>query len=784
MKRWMIYALTGLLGLTLLIGLSIYGYLRLSLPILEGNLPLNGLEHKVQVQRDALGVPYLRSESRPALAQAMGFLHAQERFFQIDLMRRSSSGRLSQLLGNAALPLDKRNLVHDFESRAERIFAHLPAEQKNLLESYAKGVNQGLMKLDAPPFEYSLLQASPLSWRPQDSLLVVFAMYLDLQRSTGDRERTLGDLRRHLPMDVYRFLHPKGSQWDAALDGTQYPSPELPGSGIPLSEQALASIYPLSSTDTQEALPGSNSWAVSGQLSENGAAIVANDMHLGLRVPNTWYRASIEYQRNDQAIRLTGVSLPGTPLIVAGSNGHIAWGFTNSYGDWSDVITLQTRNEHSQYLTPQGWQDFTQITQQIPLKNGEIETLRVRQTVWGPVIGENGQGELLAYRWVAHDIQAINLNLMDLEGATDVYQALDIAPLTGLPAQNFVVGDAKGNIAWSIMGPIPDKQNQAYDDTPKDWSQGGAWSHYLKPEQYPKIINPEQGRLWTANARLVGEDALAQLGNGGYALGARAQQIRDDLMAKTRFSEGDMLDIHLDDRALFLTPWKALLQQNVLKGEDFAELKPFIDNWQGRASTDSVGYLFVHQFRLALRKQLMQGITQAIPDRDPSFNLHLLRHQLSVPLWQLVNEQPTQWLPDAFDDWDTYLQHTAREVQAELISRFGSLKQATWGAHNQAQITHPMSQFVPLLGLLTDMPATPLAGDTYMPRVQGKSFGASQRFAVSPGFEQDAFFHMPTSQASHPLSPYYGAGHQAWVEGEATPFLPGPVAYTLNLLPQ
>lgn len=800
MKKALITTTKLLVGLLAIAFIAAYFILRSSLPTLDGEISAQ-IDQKVVALRDANGIPSIIAQNRGDLAYALGYLHAQERYFQMDLLRRNSAGELSELFGTLAVDYDKEIRNHQFRKRAEQYSQQLNPAHQELLLSYTTGVNQGLKELSSKPFEYWILNKQPLPWRKEDSLLVLYSMYLDLQYQDGQRERTLGALKANLMPDVYQFLNPAGSQWDAAIDGTQFQPSPMPSSNFDLAP--MIETLPISKTSHPfktlvEPLVGSNNWAVGGEISETGSAIVADDMHLGISVPNIWYRASMRYQSAEGPIRLDGVTLPGLPAQVVGSNGKVAWGFTNSYGDWNDVIQLTVSEDERQYLTPDGYQDFQTDTELVLVSGQTPVNHEVRNTIWGPVIGRDANGKLLAMRWVAHDLEGINFNLLDLELANDVEQAIEIANSTGIPAQNFMVGDSKGNIAWTIAGPMPEKFGLSNSDAhgwavPQDWSKGDkGWRGYLTSEQYPKVINPDHHRLWTGNSRVVGNQMLEKIGNGGYALGARSQQIRDDMFALEQFSEQDLLDIQNDDRAVFLQPWQQLLLNQVLTfdfvaEENLAELVGYIENWQGRAAVDSVGYLFVREFRLNLRDQLFNPITKGFEAQqslsEKTFSLRPIRHQLEIPMWQMIEQQPSHLLPGGFSSWQALLQQTVRETLTELQSEYGSLQQATWGARNTLKIQHPLSKAVPPLGYLLDMPAAEVNGDSYMPRVQGPAFGASQRLVVSPGHEERGILHMPSTQSGHPLSPFYGVGHQDWVEGNASPLLPGKPEYKLTFVP-
>ena len=800
MKKYKNILLGFFLLFTLIIGtLStwIYSQIESALPMLDGKINLVGLSDTAIVERDAQGIVTLKAKNRLDIAVATGFVHAQERFFQMDLLRRNSAGELSSLFGIMALEYDKSIRRHRFRERARLIVKQLPENQRKILKAYTRGVNQGLSHLEASPFEYLILQHSPVEWQEEDTVLTVLSMYIDLQYSDGKRERTLGIIKSVLGDDVYAFLNPEGSIWDAAIDNTQRKPSPMPNASWPLISSTKNKKITLSSIDKKhpdtEQFPGSNNWAVSGELSKTGSAILANDMHLNIRVPNTWFRASFEYfdhnKKNSQpsAIKVTGLTLPGTPNIIAGSNGNIAWGFTNSYGDWSDIILLETNEDQSEYLTPDGSQPFIYSTQIIAVKGADAVEFKTQETIWGPVIGKNHSGQLMVYRWVAHDKEAVNMTITELELAQTVDYAFEIATRAGMPAQNLMVADKEGNIGWTIMGPIPRKQGNI-KQVPTSWANGqNKWHGYLSTDEYPKVKNPVNNRLWTANSRVVGEDLYKNIGNGGYSIGARSQQIKTRLMEKSTFDEKDLLAIALDDEAIFLKRWQIFIDEQILtasaisKHPSWHEVKTILnDNKVLRASTDSVAYRLVRNFRLNLRHDLFADIIEKLESLDDGFNFRSIKHQIETPLWKLITQQPDNFLSVKNADWQDFFERTLIKTISNMTKE-QPLQLATWGQQNTAKIKHPLSRAVPFIGKWLDMPQTQLAGDSYMPRVQGRAFGASERMIVSPGHEETGILHMPTSQAGHPWSPYYRIGHSDWEQGIASPFLPGKTKYTLTL---
>lgn len=784
----------------------IYSQIDSALPQLEGKRTIYGLSSSATIERDQQGIVTIKANNRLDIAIATGFVHAQERFFQMDLLRRNSAGELASLFGEAAIDYDSDIRRHRFRERASAIVRQLPIADLALLKAYTRGVNQGLKYLKSAPFEYLLLRQEPVEWQEEDTILTVLSLYIDLQYQDGKRERSLGLLHSVLSPEVFAFLNPKGSTWDAAIDGTEFPPSPLPTTAWPsassedmagllnypsmkaASAGAIPAILTRAISAQNEEFPGSNNWAIGGAISATGSAIVANDMHLGIRVPNTWFRASFEYQNSEnRPVKVTGATLPGTPNIIIGSNGNIAWGFTNSYGDWSDVIVLETNTDNSQYLTPDGYQRFIKRKQIIAVKDQDAVNITVTDTIWGPVIGKDAQGNILAYRWIAHDKAAVNMAITEFETAGNVEQAFAIAARAGIPAQNLMVGDKQGNIGWTIMGPIPERSS-TFGEIPTSWANGeNKWLGLLPATEHPKVINPNNDRLWTANSRVIGGDMLKKIGNGGYAIGARSSQIKQSLNAKQSFDEQALLDIALDERAQFLLPWQKFLQSEVLTDDMLAkhphwqDVKNIINVEHLSASTDSVAYRLVRSFRLNVRDQVFDIFNENMKKLDEDYSFNTIRHQIETPLWQLVNQQPENFLWRSHDSWPA-LFAASLEQTLEQMTETSSLENATWGKQNVSKIQHPLSRAVPFIGRWLDMPAVELPGDSYMPRVQGQSFGASQRMVVSPGHEERGIFHMPTSQSGHPWSPYYGLGHENWLKGQASSFLPGPTKYTLTLL--
>ncbi|MGA9827545.1 MAG: penicillin acylase family protein, partial [Rhodanobacteraceae bacterium] len=381
----------------------------------------------------------------------------------------------------------------------------------------------------------------------------------------------------------------------------------------------------------------------------------------------------------------------------------------------------------------------------------------------------------------------VNLELQRLEQARTAAEAIPIAQQAGIPPQNFLVADQAGHVVWTIAGRIPKRQGTADPELPADWSKpGSGWDGWLQADAVPVIADPPGSRFWTANQRVVGGAALATLGDGGYDLGARAGQIRDDLLARRHFAPADMLAIQLDDRALFLQHWKDLLTRELDRAPASAlhtRMRKALGDWNGRAAIDSVAYRLVRAWRDEVSDTVLDAFAGVVRKKFPDFTLPKLpRGEYAV--WALLETRPKNLLPPDYTDWDGLLIACADRVAQRLDAQPGGLAARSWGERNTTHIAYPLSRALPgFLARFLDMPPLPLPGDHDMPRVQAPAFGASERFAVAPGDEQHGYFEMPGGQSGHPLSPYYGAGHGDWAEGKPTPFLPGPAQHTLHFTP-
>ena len=822
--RLIVWTLLAILALVALLVAVASWEVHRSVPTLDGQAKVPGLQSPVTIARDERGTAVVKGANRLDVARGLGFVHAQERFFEMDLARRSASGELSELFGPLAIERDKQRRLHRMRAMLSARFAGMDAGDRALLQAYADGVNAGLAQLSAKPWQYMMLRAQPRAWSPVDSLLVIGEMFWMLQGSGVDEALQRAQWRACTPPMVEAWLEPRGGRWDGAIGWTRQDRAPMPGpEDLDLRKPVPAPPFPPQQTptplaqadflpdfaiaDRHEPIVGSNNWAVDGAHSLSGDAMLANDMHLGLSVPSTWFRAQFEIGSGPAAIRAEGVTLPGVPAMVVGSNGHVAWGFTNTYGIWFEWVDAAQGGDPAK---------FQHVNEVIAVKGGADVTLPVTLFDGMPVVETPGP-HAFALNWVADQGAAYNLKLDDLLTAGSMEAATRIGAHAGIPEQNMLVADSHGAIAWTVAGALFAADATSGDQADEHIGSARRRSVRLDaeagdpgaPPRAPVLQGPRAGLLWTANARVyqamdippngqapdgpglpsVREggyvDLRRDIGDGGYDLGARAQQIRDRLRATPKFDETSLGAIHFDDEALFLRPWAGRIAAVAASPTARPEVTKLLADWNGRADADQTGYRLVVEVRKrvldALWSARSQPLVKAGQCAARQYDWHA---RFEYAAEDVLDKQPAHLLPRGFASWDAFLLAQVDATVADM-TRNGArpLAQATWGEVNRSHIGHVLSRALPILAHVLDMPSVPQSGDRNMPHVAAPAFGQSERLVVAPGHEERATLSMPGGQSGHPMSPYYGAGHADWVAGRATPLLAGAAQHVLTLSP-
>jgi penicillin amidase len=482
-----------------------YVYLRHSLPMLEGELQLAGPDAPVEIQRDAYGVPHIYARSASDAMFALGFAHAQDRLWQLEMNRRIASGRLSEVVGPSGLETDRFLRTLGIRRSAEATLSKLDEQTRSALKSYAAGVNAFLATRPVLPIEFLLTGVEPEPWVPADSLAWVKMMAWDLG---GNWRNELLRLRlaRTLPATrIQQFLPPYPG--DPAPNIADYS--ELYRS-LEKSTVKLADTLPDGLSSPPAEGLGSNNWVVGGERTVSGKPLLANDPHLGLTAPPVWYFARLQAPGLD----VIGATLPGVPAVVLGRNERVAWGFTNTGPDVQDLY-IEKLDPSGGYLTPEGVKPFTVIEETIRVKGAEPEKLAVRVTRHGPVISDVSKAALeavprgyaIAFQWTALRDDDLSLQgLSKLAQVRDWQGMLSAARELHSPQQNIVYADVDGNIGFVAPGRIPvrAKDNDLMGHAPAPgWEARYDWTGFLAPADMPMQYNPAGAAIVTANHKVV-----------------------------------------------------------------------------------------------------------------------------------------------------------------------------------------------------------------------------------------------------------------------------------------
>lgn len=511
--------------LVLVVGVAVAGWKGWSLyqSLLEGGraqrsgeMPLPGLGVDVVVQVDKWGVPYLSAESLEDLVRAMGWVHANDRFAQMELNRRVASARLSEVIGEAGLEMDREMLDLQVRSIAERAVAGMRPDSLELLKVYADGVNAWLLQRgdDLQPL-FQLTGVKPEPWTPTDSMCVPAMLAV-----------SLSFINKRVEEERYQVLRELGV--DAAMDwiGEEVPVPE----GLldlPYEPEWKKEGVALSQPSPADAMPGgSNNWAVAGSLTEHGSALVANDPHLGLRLPSIWYQIHL---RSPQ-LEVAGMSIAGVPGVVLGHNQNLAWAFTNVMLDDHDLLFEQVSNDGKKVRRGDEWVDVVEKVNQIKLKNGDTVEWITASTDLGPMLPPDPERGLPARTllWSAYHLDDPLTPFLNLARAKTVEQAITAANQYQAPTQNIVIGHTDGSIAWTMFGRPPARPRQMGRLPSPAWDASYHWNSLAESANNPRIAPGERQTIITANALLegVGESLQAD-----YDTPFRAQRIAELLAA-------------------------------------------------------------------------------------------------------------------------------------------------------------------------------------------------------------------------------------------------------------
>jgi penicillin amidase len=771
----------------LVLGATVYAALAASLPRRAGEVAVPGLAAGVNIELDAHAIARVHAASFEDALRGQGFLHAQERFFQMDLLRRSIAGELAALVGERALPLDRAQRVFEFRARAQALLGTLPPRQVAWLQAYTDGVNAGLADLKARPPEYWLLRSRPAPWTAEDSMLAVFAFYTMLSNNEA-YERGQAVMHAALPGAVYDFLTPSTSRFDRTLIATTadptggYAALAIPPADVVdlRNRSRIAPPAPGARSAPRVAPPllgpASNQWAVDGSRSAHGAAMVANDPHLELRVPTVFYRAELYW--DDRAAR--GVSVPGLPGILIGASDRLAWGATASIADQSDWVVIEVDPaDEGRYRIPGGTEPFVVTAAQIAVRGRATpDLLPIRSTRWGPVTEHDWLGRPMALHATWLQPGGLNLDVLDLMQANDVDAGAAVLRRWAGPSLNWMLADDRGRIAWTANGPLP--RRIGFDGSkPESWADGTrGWQGEITS---PQLLGHADGALYTANNRTLPPEEASAVSRM-WMRPLRAARIEELLRSRQTFSERDFLQMQLDTRAAGYDAIRDVLLGVVAEHEQeplLLRARAHVLAWNGRADADGAGFRILQVYYRALLEGLLEQLLAPAIEADPGF---VYRWPLAdEPLRRLLEERPAHLVPREFRDWEALLRQILLDALLRIDTDPSQLGiDASWGEVNMLDVAHPFAA-VPLIGRWLRLPAAPLPGSTASLRVAAPNYGAVIRMAVAPARPSDGVLQISGGQSGHFMSPNFIDLQSDWADDTPTPFLAGPTVARITL---
>jgi penicillin amidase len=742
MRRFARRLLAAFAAAVVLAGLGFFLLVRRNVPGRDGGR-IPGLDAPATVELDDRGVATIRAESVGDALRVQGWVVARERMFQLDLLRRSANGRLAELFGRSALPMDRTHRTWGFARVAEAAVPLLPAEERADLEAFAAGVNAYLeAHRGRVGLEFAFLRKGPEPWRPADSVAVLLLMYEQL---TNDIEAQAGAVRlAALPPSVAAFLTPRATADDVVLvpDAVPIGPPPLPvaDAGAPRELPKAARLE----TPDEDGVPGSNAFAISGTLTKSGAAILAGDPHLGLEMPGIWLpmRFAIGGRTAE------GVALPGLPALTIGRTDLVAWSFTNLESDVQDLY--RERIVHGRAARGTGFEAVVERTETIRVRGGKDETLVVRSTSNGPLL----EGEL-ALRWTALEPGSLRVpNAGFLRASDEAAFLASFDAFTG-PPQNVVWASASGAIGWRPAGLLPIRRAGTDGTAPYDASDpANAWQGFVPMADLPRVVNPPEGIVVTANQRTIGT-SFGTFVSADWGHPGRARRIRDLLLERktggVRMTREDAEAIQLDVRSETMRRTAAALRAALP-----ADLAKVLDGWDGTADAESPRYLVARAVRRAVRERALKA-----------WGAPPVRWGLEGDNWNdLLEADDAAFRAAGLGAKGAFLEGAADDAVAALEERWGKDRAKwRWGDANRLAARHPLGR-LPGLSWLFDPPRPRQAGAPGTPRAASPTFGQSLRLVVDWGAPDETTLVVTFGASGHLGSPHRLDQLACWSAGD------------------
>jgi penicillin G amidase len=808
LRSWRAVAVLAAGALLALLGLAIWFYsaARSALPKLDGKLAIPGLSAQVTVSRDGHGVPTIQAANLSDLFFAQGFITAQDRLWQMDMMRRAAGGELAELLGPDYLEHDREQRLLGLRQAARQMLQVSTPEDRTRFEDYARGVNAYIaLHQKRLPVEFRILRYSPRPWKPEDSTLIAAQMIQNLSTSPRQalvREKILAKLGPDLTADLY-----VNTSWHDRPPTAPPPSFDQTNdrddndnddSGVDTSvtrttpAEEIREWFRAAPPFELPFVEGSNNWVVSGAHTITGRPLLSNDMHLHHQMPNLWYE--IHLRSGD--FEAAGVSLPGMPYVIVGHNQRIAWGFTN-IGPTVEDAYVETFNPQGEYLTPDGWKQPEYRREVIHVKGQPDVVEDVELTRHGPIVTELVPGETrkLALRWTLYD--GVRNPFFDLDSAQNWDQFRAALSHFDAPSQNAVYADVDGNIGYQATGKIPIRASGDGSLPENGADNAHEWTGYIPFDNLPSVLNPPSGIIATANGRIT-PDGYPYSVSVEWEAPWRAERIYRLLESGRKFSAADMLQFETD---ISSAPDSYFAEQFVyavdharnpsLRARRAADL---MRGWDGRMTAASSAPTIEYQARAELVRLLLEpklGAAPEVPRQEQStLNWKSYRWGMqSVWLENVVVHQPARWLPAAYPNYNELL---AAAVEAAVNPSASPKHLASWGwgKFNPVEIQHPILGRIPLLNFWTGPGTQPQSGSAFTVKAVTRNHGPSERMTVDLSDLDQSTLNLVTGEGGNFLSPYYMDQWGAWYQGFTfkLPFSPAAVAkaeaHNLILLPK
>jgi penicillin G amidase len=747
----------------------LYRRTRAAFPELDGNLQFPGLQSRVEVLRDEHGVPHLRAQSLEDLAFAQGFVTAQDRLFQMDLSRRLAMGQLSEILGETVLRYDIENRTLGFPQACERAAAELDPDSRKLLDAYTAGVNAFITSHSGRlPVEFLLLRYTPRPWRPADSFGVAINMAKSLNTSWPE-DLSREAIRAKVSPELYADLYPDHSDLDHPVAETvsakSAPQPRSQTKGPGDVPQSLTLAALLAPTAYSDPGVGSNNWVVSGAHTQSGKPLLANDPHLSHSIPSVWYMIHLKAPGLD----VSGVSLPGLPLVIIGHNQRIAWGMTNTAPDVQDLYAESFNfREANKYLHNGEWVDADVREETIKVHGAGDYHLTVKTTRHGPVISHDGDRDL-ALRWTAIEPHALRFPFLEIDRAgnwQEFTQAL--RNFTG-PTQNFVYADVDGNIGYYAAGWIPIRAEGDGSIPVQGSTDDYDWTGFIPFEELPQSYNPASGLIATANGRIVPDDYPYFI-TRRWAEPFRTARIYQLLEAKNGLTVSDMLRVQSDILSLE-DQWLAGELVNAAKAhppasDDAKYAMSLLEKWDGEARADSGAALVCE----VTRRELLDRILRPkLGDETLAYDWSLS----TVFLQNVLRNNWTRWLPTGDGDFNATLIKSLEKGVAEIPSLVGSRDHKAWQWGQTIPLTfhNHLSGPFPFLRKWLDVGPVPQSGAKETVKQTTPTLGPSMRMVVDFSDFEMSVQNITLGESGQAMSPYYKDQFDDWYHGRSFPML-------------